>query len=83
MTLTPPVARTSLWPTLCQALTELGLVQNIRHVAAISGGAWALSAWMYYQPGSTPEAARNDAELLGEVRLPVILRNPRFHTSLN
>lgn len=66
----------ALSPYPLQALTELGLVKNIRHISAISGGAWALSVWMFYQPGSTPEAANNDEELLGKARARVSGRCP-------
>jgi hypothetical protein len=48
-----------------RGLTELGLVDRIRYISCVSGGAWASRAYTYYNTG-----AANDREFLGPVTAP-------------
>lgn len=59
-----------------RALTDLNLTQHIRYLGGSSGGAWAASAYTYFQPGAIVHAvppggasrsATSDEQLLGPI----------------
>lgn len=50
------------------ALSELGLLKDIKYATGVSGGSWAVSLFSWYTPSN--ESARNDAELLGKLLPP-------------
>eukprot|EP01041_Mallomonas_annulata_P001795 gene1795-3484_t len=49
---------------ILSALRELGLIENIRYVAGVSGGSWAAAVFTY------SSVAKNDQELLGDIIAP-------------
>ena len=56
-----------------RGLLDIGVLQRVRYVSAVSGGAWASSVFSYHNPSAGEHVAQNDSALLGDSAGPIAL----------